>query len=122
MAPPLIHHIPIESLSTLKLPSLKLKSEHDLEIWKSTLGYNNYLVWVGTLRDAVVGAFDDNLEHRVHDSIQKSIQLLDTIEIWIDQIPPQPTPQRFGNLAFRSWGNRLKSVLPSPAPLPYFPL
>ena len=124
MAPPLIHHVPIESISTLKLPSLKIKSDHDLEIWKSTLGYNNYLVWVGTLRDAIVGVSSPLDENQVHDTVKKSIDLLDTIETWIDQIPPQPTPQRFGNLAFRSWGHRLNSVrpylFPSPLQPPYY--
>lgn len=122
MAPPLIHHVPVETISTLELPSLKIKSDHDLEIWKSTLGYKNYLVWVGTLRDAVVGVSSPLDENRVHDSVKKSIELLDTIETWIDQIPPQPTPQRFGNLAFRSWGHRLESVCPYLLPPPPYPL
>lgn len=38
------------------------------------------------------------------------LALLDTLDRWIDEIPPLPTPQRFGNLAFRSWGKRLESV------------
>lgn len=38
------------------------------------------------------------------------IALLDTLDAWIDEIPPLPTPQRYGNLAFRTWGQRLESV------------
>jgi len=38
------------------------------------------------------------------------IAALDTIESWIDEVPPQPTPQRFGNLAFREWGKLLEEV------------
>ena len=38
------------------------------------------------------------------------IALLDTLDAWIDEIPPLPTPQRYGNLAFRTWGKRLESV------------
>jgi len=34
--------------------------------------------------------------------------LLDEIDRWIDEVPPLPTPQRFGNLAFRTWGERLE--------------
>src|ERR1044072_2800409 len=29
---------------------------------------------------------------------------------WIDEIPPLPTPQRFGNKAFRTWMSRLEEV------------
>ncbi|KIM71943.1 hypothetical protein PILCRDRAFT_27804, partial [Piloderma croceum F 1598] len=46
-------------------------------------------------------------------AVTKIIQLLDTLDAWIDDIPPQPTPQRFGNLAFRTWGKRLHDTLPS---------
>jgi serine/threonine-protein phosphatase 2A activator len=37
--------------------------------------------------------------------------LLDELDRWIDEVPPLPTPQRFGNLAFRTWGERLEQVL-----------
>lgn len=36
--------------------------------------------------------------------------LLDILAVWIDEIPPLTTPQRFGNLAFRTWGRRLEEV------------
>ncbi|OJT15081.1 Serine/threonine-protein phosphatase 2A activator 1 [Trametes pubescens] len=35
--------------------------------------------------------------------------LLNKLDKWIDEIPPLPTPQRFGNLAFRTWGKRLET-------------
>ena len=38
------------------------------------------------------------------------MKLLDTLDGWIDEIPPQHSPQRFGNLAFRTWGRRLEEV------------
>jgi serine/threonine-protein phosphatase 2A activator len=38
------------------------------------------------------------------------MNMLDTLDRWIDDIPPLPTPQRFGNVAFRAWGKRLEDV------------
>ena len=38
------------------------------------------------------------------------LDLVNTFDKWIDEIPPLPTPQRFGNLAFRTWGKRLEDV------------
>lgn len=38
------------------------------------------------------------------------LTLLDKLDNWIDEIPPLPTPQRFGNLAFRTWGRKLEDV------------
>ena len=43
-------------------------------------------------------------------SVTQVIDLLDKLDKWIDEIPPLPTPQRFGNLAFRTWGKRLEEV------------
>jgi len=37
--------------------------------------------------------------------------MLDVLNSWIDEIPPLPTPQRFGNLAFRSYGQKLQEEL-----------
>ena len=41
---------------------------------------------------------------------QNVINVLDTMLLWIDEIPPLPTPQRFGNKAFRTWMTRLEEV------------
>lgn len=38
------------------------------------------------------------------------MDLLDEVQKWIEEIPPQKTSQRYGNLAFRDWGNRLGQV------------
>ena len=37
--------------------------------------------------------------------------MLDELAAWVDDIPPYPTAQRFGNLAFREYGKRLEEVL-----------
>ena len=42
--------------------------------------------------------------------VVKVIALLDKLDQWVDDIPPLQTPQRFGNLAFRKWGQRLEEV------------
>ncbi|KZV94199.1 PTPA-domain-containing protein [Exidia glandulosa HHB12029] len=38
----------------------------------------------------------------------KLVAVLQELARWTDDIPPRPTPQRFGNLAFRDWGQRLE--------------
>jgi serine/threonine-protein phosphatase 2A activator len=45
--------------------------------------------------------------------IHRVLGLLGELDRWIDEVPPLPTPQRFGNLAFRKWGERLEQVFPS---------
>lgn len=36
--------------------------------------------------------------------------LLGKLDQRIEETPPLQTPQRFGNLAFRTWGKRLEEV------------
>lgn len=43
--------------------------------------------------------------------IVKSIaELLDKISTWVDEIPPEDQPQRYGNKAFRDFYKKLKEV------------
>lgn len=41
---------------------------------------------------------------------KKLVAMLDTMNSWIDEIPPTDQPQRFGNKAFRTWCSRLEEV------------
>ncbi|CAE6406713.1 unnamed protein product [Rhizoctonia solani] len=47
-------------------------------------------------------------DHRSEQAIERILKLLEELESWIDDIPPQASPQRYGNLAFRDWGRRLE--------------
>jgi serine/threonine-protein phosphatase 2A activator len=49
-------------------------------------------------------------DHRSEQAIERILKLLEELESWIDDIPPQASPQRYGNLAFRDWGRRLEEV------------
>ncbi|KAF4579879.1 Serine/threonine-protein phosphatase 2A activator 1 [Pleurotus pulmonarius] len=49
--------------------------------------------------------FDSDVE-----AILGIIGVLDRLDRWIDDIPPLDSPQRFGNLAFRTWGKRLEEL------------
>ena len=41
---------------------------------------------------------------------QKLINILETLDKWLEEIPPTDQPQRFGNKAFRDWYKRLDEV------------
>ena len=38
-------------------------------------------------------------------------ELLETLDKWIDEIPPIVQPMRFGNKAFRSWLDKVSAVI-----------
>ncbi|KIM71950.1 hypothetical protein PILCRDRAFT_747374, partial [Piloderma croceum F 1598] len=110
-----LRQIPLQDIPNLPLPAHKIRTDADVHTWKSTQGYKDYAAFVGMVNECVVGVYmpwDDGGEE-LEGAVTKILQLLDTLDAWIDDIPPQPTPQRFGNLAFRTWGKRLHDTLPS---------
>lgn len=126
---PPLRRISPENLATFHdPPTPKIRTDADVETWKHTNGYADYSLFLHWLSEAVVGCSlprtNDNQSEvwrtRVcvarisqvffRQGIRGVLGLLDELDQWIDEIPPLPTAQRFGNLAFRTWGRRLEDV------------
>jgi hypothetical protein len=52
-------------------------------------------------------------------TVRAVLEIFQRLDQWITEIPLDPTPQRFGNKAFKIWGHRLESV--SSTSLPSYP-
>ncbi|KAG8937262.1 Serine/threonine-protein phosphatase 2A activator 1 [Tulasnella sp. 418] len=89
------------------IPTKKIVTDEDVAHWKASPGYIDYGLFVRRLNEAVVGHYLPYTEPK-SDAVAKTVALLDEIEKWVEDIPPQESPQRFGNLAFRDWGKRLE--------------
>ncbi|KAF7972229.1 hypothetical protein HWV62_18632 [Athelia sp. TMB] len=128
-SPPALRHIPAAALPALPLPTQKIHTDADVAAWTATTGYADYLRFLGILNAAIVGVAlpytpPAEIEVRRHlgardgamtqvQAVSRTIAMLDELERWIGEIPPLPTPQRFGNLAFRQWGARLEQETPA---------
>lgn len=44
------------------------------------------------------------------EEVNAVVKMLKILNKWIDEIPPIQQPQRFGNQAFRTWYDKLKTV------------
>ncbi|KAH8094503.1 Phosphotyrosyl phosphatase activator [Cristinia sonorae] len=104
----LLRQVSIAELPVLPLPSLKIKTEEDVLNWRDTQGYRDYGLFLRRLNESVVGQVLPRVNQTPSTATTSTLQLLDKLDRWIDEIPPLPTPQRFGNLAFRTWGKRLE--------------
>ncbi|KAF9448492.1 Phosphotyrosyl phosphatase activator [Macrolepiota fuliginosa MF-IS2] len=89
-------------------PSLVIKSDEDVERWKNTLSYYDYDLFLRRLNESIVGLMLPWSAEIVPESVTQIMALLDTLDGWVEDIPPLNIPQRFGNLAFRTWGARLE--------------
>ncbi|KAF8339771.1 uncharacterized protein EI90DRAFT_2990388, partial [Cantharellus anzutake] len=88
-----------------------IRTDEDVSRWHRSKSYQEYLLFIQILNEAVVGQDLPDSSPSSH-AVSAIIQLLDKVEQWVEDIPPLPTPQRFGNLAFRDWGRRLEERAP----------
>ncbi|KAJ4466241.1 hypothetical protein J3R30DRAFT_3311198 [Lentinula aciculospora] len=88
-------------------PTQKISSEEDVEIWRQTQSYGDLITFLRRLNEAVVGISMPWSSDSPGRAVLSMVTLIDTLDEWINGIPPLQSPQRFGNLAFRTWGKRL---------------
>ncbi|CAE6396873.1 unnamed protein product [Rhizoctonia solani] len=100
----------VVALADLVPPRPMIQTDHDIHSWQRSDSYLHLLLYIRRLGESVVGAelraADQKIE--TEEAIGQILVLLEELESWIDDIPPQASPQRYGNLAFRDWGKRLE--------------
>ena len=93
-----------------KIPAKCINDNDSLNCWLESEAYLRILDFCQTLNSQVKnkkitdGCFESTL-------VSKMIELLDKIDAWIDEIPPEQGGQRYGNISFRKWNLRLQQVL-----------
>ncbi|KAG7254148.1 hypothetical protein CRUP_000185, partial [Coryphaenoides rupestris] len=74
------------------LPKKEISMVPDMGKWKRSQAYADYMGFILTLNAATV---------------EKLLDLLETLDRWIDETPPVDQPSRFGNKAYRTWYGKL---------------
>ncbi|KAI9591904.1 hypothetical protein BDF19DRAFT_425886 [Syncephalis fuscata] len=88
-------------------PTKRIHNQVDMATWQQSEAYTRLLHFIKQLNTCA-------LNRRISDPCEEStmllrlVSLLDELDTWIDDFPPLPTPQRFGNKAFRSFITRLE--------------
>lgn len=88
-------------------PSKKVHKPEDLQKWLNSQAYHDYLAFIHLINDAVQGkSVTDDVP--ISENAKKLLDILDTLDKWVDEIPPQDDPkQRFGNKSFTTWQGKL---------------
>uniref|UniRef100_K7FCX1 Serine/threonine-protein phosphatase 2A activator n=1 Tax=Pelodiscus sinensis TaxID=13735 RepID=K7FCX1_PELSI len=101
------------------IPKKEINMVPDMAKWKRSQAYADYIGFILTLNEGIKGK-KLTCEYKVSEPIEKLMELLDTLDRWIDETPPVSQPSRFGNKAFRTWyakldqeaENLVKTVIP----------
>ncbi|CAE6376347.1 unnamed protein product [Rhizoctonia solani] len=100
----------IEALGDLVAPRPMIQTDQDVQTWQRSESYLHLLLYIRRLGESVVGTELRTAPENRNDEgeIGSILRLLEELESWTNEIPPQVSPQRYGNLAFRDWGKRLE--------------
>ncbi|XP_077478983.1 serine/threonine-protein phosphatase 2A activator isoform X2 [Stigmatopora argus] len=110
----------LEATTNFMVPKKEITMVPDMGKWKQSKAYVDYVGFILTLNESVKGKKLTS-EYNISETVEKLLDLLGTLERWINETPPVDQPSRFGNKAFRTWFAQLdqeaealvSAVLPS---------
>ncbi|KAI8823114.1 uncharacterized protein EV422DRAFT_392601 [Fimicolochytrium jonesii] len=101
-------HITIPTTHVYTVPHKRIIDETTLRIWLRSEAFVRLLEFIQVLNNAAYQKKNSDACAE-SETVRKLVDMLDTLDKWIDEIPALETPQRFGNKAFRTWIDRLES-------------
>lgn len=85
-------------------PSKLIKDVPDLEAFKKSSSYSNYMNFVARLQHSIeskpISSTPENPKFK------SFLELLDRLIVLVDEVPPIQQKMRFGNTAFKDWHNK----------------
>uniref|UniRef100_A0A8C8DS42 Serine/threonine-protein phosphatase 2A activator n=1 Tax=Oryzias sinensis TaxID=183150 RepID=A0A8C8DS42_9TELE len=96
------------------IPKKEISMVPDMGKWKRSQAYADYMGFILTLNESVKGK-KFTCEYKVSQTVEKLLDLLATLDQWINETPPIDQPARFGNKAFRTWFSKLDQVSKHPS-------
>lgn len=99
----------------------KIQTGDDLKRFLESEAVKDFVAFILSLNEGITGK---KLSEKMHvsEAVQKLADVIDTLGVWVDEIPPMEQSLRYGNPSFRTWFARLaeqglglmQSVLPDP--------
>ncbi|KAI9099884.1 hypothetical protein DFS34DRAFT_648828 [Phlyctochytrium arcticum] len=95
-----------------QLPVKRIHDEATMTQWGKSEAFVRIIEFIQVMNESVRGKTNSD-PCTIGETVQKLLHMLDTLDRWIDEIPPLESPQRFGNKAFRNWCERLDAEAPN---------
>ena len=100
----------LETEKVFQIPEKQIKSPMDMARWEKSECYYDILGFVSSISIVVqnkklTDVFD------VSPKVQKILDMIQMFENLARETPPIEKPQRFGNVAFRAWFEKMKEVI-----------
>ncbi|ODQ65472.1 Phosphotyrosyl phosphatase activator [Nadsonia fulvescens var. elongata DSM 6958] len=92
-------------------PAKKILVSDSMRFFPASVGYGRLDYLIELIPSKCGGKIIPDENYMVSNSgIQSVLDVLKTLNSTIDQTPPLEGPRRFGNMAFRTWHNKLRTI------------
>ena len=119
LAPPAwkLHDLPAADPSLCKIPVTCIKpsgGNSDLTQFHASPAFQRITSFIYALNVACAGSPNSSVDGAASSVavVNDLLEVLNQVESWALDIPPEEGQQRFGNRAFREWHSRLEQVRP----------
>lgn len=90
------------------MPEKLIKEPTDLDKWKHSKSYEEYMTFVGKLQEKVESK--PISATKSSPKFESFLQFLDSLMKLVDDVPPIQQKMRFGNTAYKDWHKRAMAV------------
>ncbi|CAD6570208.1 MAG: Serine/threonine-protein phosphatase 2A activator [Cyphobasidiales sp. Tagirdzhanova-0007] len=97
----------IKDFSSCQDPIKRIYTGDDIAAWLESEAYARVMTVLVRCNVAIKGKKADTAYYE-GETTKAVVNMLDQLDEWIEDIPLHTSPQRFGNRAFRDWGQRLE--------------
>lgn len=88
-------------------PVKEIHKPEDMDKWRNSKAYHDLMGFILTMNELVKSKKVSD-SYVMSETVNKLLELLNTLDQLIDETPPIDQPQRFGNKAFRTWFSTLQ--------------
>nr|GMC98813.1 serine/threonine-protein phosphatase 2A activator isoform X2 [Ipomoea batatas]GMD41600.1 serine/threonine-protein phosphatase 2A activator isoform X2 [Ipomoea batatas] len=103
---------PLSPPYQFQYPTKKIQSQIDVDRFHSSDACQNFLGFVVALSESIRSHKLSDPCH-VSSAVSDLVSVLQTLISYVDEIPPAPQSSRYGNVAYRTWHERMCSAAES---------
>jgi len=96
--------------SPFQVPEKRINSDFDVTVFSASTAFDRIVGFILLLNESIKGKTCLDEDIILNATIKAIGEVVDTLNGYIDEIPPSTEPRRFGNIAFRDWIHRMEEV------------
>lgn len=100
--------VPLTAPYEFQVPTKRINNQNDIERFHSSPTCANFLGFVVSLSESIKSHMLSDPCH-VSPAVSTILHVIEKLISFVDEIPPVPQPGRYGNIAYRTWHERMSS-------------